>query len=186
MNRVYAAVRVSGLDPYPGFLHSIDYGRFSLVLDLMEEFRTIIADTLALSLFNLKILKREDFYIEKPDSSEEFHQTQEEPIADVTLDPIGRISGRVDDAECFDLPDQRMEEEGSQQAVRPSGKYPVKLYPEAFQRVIEAFEKKLTTSFFYPPAERQLTYTDALFFQAGHCRKVIEGEAAVYQPVLLK
>jgi len=40
MNRVYAAVRVAGLDPYPGFLHSIDYGRYSLVLDLMEELRT--------------------------------------------------------------------------------------------------------------------------------------------------
>jgi len=39
MNRVYAAVRVAGLDPYPGFLHTLDYGRYSLVLDLMEEFR---------------------------------------------------------------------------------------------------------------------------------------------------
>ena len=59
MNRVYSAVRIAGLDPYPGFLHTIDYGRFSLVLDLMEEFRTIIADTLTLSLFNLKILQKE-------------------------------------------------------------------------------------------------------------------------------
>lgn len=186
MNRVYAAVRVAGLDPYPGFLHALDYGRYSLVLDLMEEFRTIIADTLALSLFNLKILRKEDFFVEKPDTSEEFYQTQEERIADVTQDPIGRISGTVDDAECFDLPDQRMEEEGTQQTVQPTGKYPVKLYGEPFQRVLEAFEKKLTTSFFYPPAERQLTYADALIFQAAHCRKVIEGETAVYQPVLLK
>lgn len=185
MNRVYAAVRVAGLDPYPGFLHSLDYGRYSLVLDLMEEFRTIIADSLTLSLFNLKILKREDFYVEKPDNSEEFHQTQEDRIVDVTQDPIGRISGTADDAECFDLPDQRMEEEGVQQAARTE-KYPVKLHGEAFQRVIEALEKKLTTSFFYPPAERQLTYADALIFQAAHYRKVIEGEAAVYQPVLLK
>jgi CRISPR-associated protein Cas1 len=185
MNRVYAAVRVAGLDPYPGFLHSLDYGRYSLVLDLMEEFRTIIADSLILSLFNLKILKREDFYVEKPETSEAFHQTQEERMADVTQDPIGRISGVADDAECFDLPDQRMEEVG----VQPAGKtekYPVKLHGDAFQRVIEAFEKKLTTSFFYPPAERQLTYADALIFQAAHYRKVIEGEAAVYQPVLLK
>jgi CRISP-associated protein Cas1 len=186
MNRVYAAVRIANLDPYPGFLHSLDYGRYSLVLDLMEEFRTIIADTLALSLFNLKILKREDFYLEKPDSSEEFQQTQEERIADVTLDPIGRISGTADDAECFDLPDQRMEEKGTPPVAQSTGKYPVKLLPEAFQRVIEAFEKKLTTQFFYPPAERQLTYADALIFQAAHYRKVIEGEAAVYQPVLLK
>lgn len=186
MNRVYAAVRVAGLDPYPGFLHTLDYGRYSLVLDLMEEFRTIIADTLTLSLFNLKILKKEDFYVETPDSDEDFHQTQEEQITDVTQDPIGRISGTANDSECFDLPDQRMEEEGTQQAARPTGKYPVKLHADGFQRVIEAFEKKLTTSFFYPPANRHLTYADALIFQAEHFRKVIEGEAAVYQPVLLK
>ena len=185
MNRVYAAVRVAGLDPYPGFLHTLDYGRYSLVLDLMEEFRTIIADTLALSLFNLKILKKEDFYVETPDNDEDFHQTQEERITDVTQDPIGRISGTANDSECFDLPDQRMEEEGAQQA-RPTVKYPVKLHADGFQRVIEAFEKKLTTSFFYPPADRQLTYADTLIFQAEHFRKVIEGEAAVYQPVLLK
>ena len=66
MNRVYSAVRVAGLDPYPGFLHTIDYGRYSLVLDLMEEFRTIIADTLTLSLFNLKILQTNDFEREEP------------------------------------------------------------------------------------------------------------------------
>jgi CRISPR-associated protein Cas1 len=186
MNRVYAAVRVASLDPYPGFLHSLDYGRYSLVLDLMEEFRTIITDTLALSLFNLKILKKDDFFFEKPDTTEGFHQTVEERITDVTLDPIGRISGTADDAECYDLPEQRIEEVEARQVEQPSGKFPVKLYPEAFQRVIEAFEKKLTTSFFYPPAERQLTYADAFFFQAGHCRKVIEGEAAVYQPLLLK
>lgn len=186
MNRVYAAVRVAALDPYPGFLHSLDYGRYSLVLDLMEEFRTIIADTLALSLFNLKIIRGEDFYIEQPDSGGAVYQTEAERTADVTQDPIGRISGTVEDAECFDLPDQRMEEDGGQPAAPAAAKYPVKLHPHAFQRVLESFEKKLTTSFYYPPAERQLTYADALIYQAAHCRKVIEGEAAVYQPVLLK
>ena len=84
----------------------------------------------------------------------------------------------------FDIPEQRMDE--AQAAPRPAGKYPVKLQPDAFKRVIEAFEKKLTTEFYYPPAERTLTYADALIYQAGHYRKVIEGEAQVYQPVLLK
>ena len=184
MNRVYAAVRIAGLDPYPGFLHSIDYGRYSLVLDLMEEFRTIIADTLTLSLFNLKILQKEDFRIEAP--------RDEPPIVsavsstpDITSDPIGRISMDDADIKHFDLPEQRMEV--STEATAPvTGKYPVKLHPEAFKRVIEAFEKKLTTSFYYPPAQRNLTYGDAIIFQAGHFRKVLEGEADVYQPILLK
>jgi CRISP-associated protein Cas1 len=184
MNRVYSAVRVAGLDPYPGFLHTIDYGRYSLVLDLMEEFRTIIADTLTLSLFNLKILQPDDFYEEKPEDAASGAQEAEcGTPTDVRRDPIGWISGCEEDSTAFDIPEQRMNDAA---APRPAGKYPVKLQPEAFKRVIEAFEKKLTTEFYYPPAERTLTYADALIYQAGHFRKVIEGEAQVYQPVLLK
>lgn len=184
MNRVYAAVRIAGMDPYPGFLHSIDYGRYSLVLDLMEEFRTIIADTLTLSLFNLKILQKEDFRIEAPETVP-VSSSIESNIPDITSDPIGRISMEDAGSENFDLPEQRMEI-SQETATQPTGKYPVKLHSEAFQRVIEAFEKKLTTSFYYPPAQRNLTYGDAIIFQAGHFRKVLEGEADVYQPILLK
>lgn len=184
MNRVYSAVRIAGLDPYPGFLHSTDYGRYSLVLDLMEEFRTIIADTLTLSLFNLKILQPQDFHIEVP---VEATSNQPEPgdPPDITADPIGLISLNDGDSDCFDLPEQRMEA-GPVRAEQVTGKYPVKLSPEAFKRVIDAFEKKLTTTFHYPPAGRQLTYGDAIIFQAGRFRKVIEGEVDVYQPLLLK
>jgi len=185
MNRVYAAVRIAGLDPYPGFLHTLDYGRYSLVLDLMEEFRTIIADTLALSLFNLKILKRDDFYIEEPVREEDFNHDPNERIADVTKDPIGLIVNGNNDSELLDLPEQRMAEELPVEDLS-TGRYPVKLRDAAFKRVIEAFEQKLTTSFHYPPAERQLTYGEALLYQANHCRRVVEGEVEVYQPVLLK
>jgi CRISPR-associated protein Cas1 len=183
MNRVYAAVRVAGLDPYPGFLHSIDYGRYSLVLDLMEEFRSIIADTLALSLFNLKILKSSDFRIEKPGDDDPY-AFKEEGVPDVTKDPIGLISANPAEAEQLDLPEQRMEDTTT--GVQPTARYPVKLNDDAFRRVIESFEKKLTTSFYYPPAERQLTYGDALIYQAGHFRKLVEGEVKAYQPVLLR
>jgi CRISPR-associated protein Cas1 len=180
MNRVYTAVRIAGLDPYPGFLHTIDYGRYSLVLDLMEEFRSIIAETLTLSLFNLKILRRDDFIVEAPPPEEEKRAAEEMP--DVTKDPIGLISGDDGEGDIFDLPEQRMDDS----VGASSGKYPVKLRPEAFKRVIDAFEKKLTTAFYYPPAARRMTYGDAIIYQAGHFRKVIEGEAEIYQPVLLK
>ena len=184
MNRVYAAVRIASLDPYPGFLHSLDYGRHSLVLDLMEEFRPIIADTLTLSLFNLKILQHEDFIIEAAPEGGLAEDTG--PSApDVTRDPIGSMHFDEGCEEIFDMPEQRMESAVVQPA-ETTGKYPVKLKPQAFTRVIDAFEKKLTTSFYYPPAERKLSYADAIIFQAGHFRKVIEGEAHVYQPILLK
>lgn len=182
MNRVYAAVRVAGLDPYVGFLHSLDYGRYSLALDLMEEFRTIIADTLALSLFNLKILQKDDFYTAVPAEAVE---SGDAPTPDVSTDPIGLIS--IDDVAAgnFDLPEQRIDETAAS-AGQVTGKYPVVLRSDAFKRVIDAFEKKLTTSFFYPPAQRHLTYGDVMFYQAAHFRKVLEGEADLYQPVLLK
>jgi CRISPR-associated protein Cas1 len=186
MNRVYAAVRIAGLDPYPGFLHSLDYGRFSLVLDLMEEFRPIIVDTLTLSLFNLKILKHDDFVVEKPDhlvSNQNLSGAGQLP--DVSKDPIGLMYFNDESEEFFDLPEQRMEE-NPEDIAAPTGKYPVKLKGEALNRVIEAFEKKLTTPFYHPLAERNLTYADAIIFQAGLCRKVIEGELSQYQPLLLK
>lgn len=184
MNRVYAAVRVAGLDPYPGFLHTIDYGRYSLVLDLMEEFRTIIADTLTFSLFNLKILQKNDFYEEQPAEDMQTVDVQSaRDMPDVSADPIGRISFNAEDSVAFDIPEQRMDESVE---ARSAGKYPVRLQPDAFKRVIEAFERKLTTEFYYPLAEKTLTYADALIYQAGHYRKVIEGEAIFYQPVLLK
>lgn len=184
MNRVYAAVRIAALDPYPGFLHSLDYGRYSLVLDLMEEFRPIIVDTLTLSLFNLKILQSGDFIVEKP-STPDLSALPSQELPDVSKDPIGLMSFDESGEELFDLPEQRIHD-GVIDTTELTGKYPVKLKGDAFNRVIEAFEKKLTTSFYYPPAERKLTYGDAIIYQAGHCRKVIEGEVAQYQPLLLK
>jgi len=50
-----------GLDPQIGFLHEIRHGRPSLALDLMEEFRAVIADRVALSLVNLRQLDAKDF-----------------------------------------------------------------------------------------------------------------------------
>lgn len=184
MNRVHAAVRIAGLDPYPGFLHSVDYGRYSLVLDLMEEFRSIIVETLTLSLFNLKILQKEDFMVQMPASAASGQYLTNNP-PDVSADPIGLITTDSSESGNFDLPEQRMKE-APETSGQATGKYPVKLQPDAFKRVIDAFEKKLTTAFFYPPAERDLSYGDAIVFQAGYYRKVLEREVDVYQPIVLK
>lgn len=47
-----AALVAAGLDPNVGFLHVDRPGRPSLALDLMEEFRSLLADRLALTLVN--------------------------------------------------------------------------------------------------------------------------------------
>jgi CRISPR-associated protein Cas1 len=55
------ALEVVGLDPYEGFYHADKYGRPALALDLLEEFRAPIADSLAVSLINRRMLKPDDF-----------------------------------------------------------------------------------------------------------------------------
>lgn len=58
---VRGALESVGLDPQVGFLHRDRPGRPGLALDLMEEFRAIFADRLALSLVNLGQVKPRDF-----------------------------------------------------------------------------------------------------------------------------
>ena len=50
-----------GLDPAVGFLHRDRPGRPSLALDLVEEFRSFLADRLALSLINRRQVSAADF-----------------------------------------------------------------------------------------------------------------------------
>lgn len=185
-NRVYAAIRQANLDPHPAFLHVPDYGRHALVMDLMEEFRVIIADTLCLSLFNLKILQEDDFYCEAPRADEPDNDSPE-PEPDVTTDPYGHMAD-LDSREVFDLPSQRMGEGGVHdiEAENTGGKPAVKLVEGAFRRVVENFERKMSTDFYYPPDERTITYAEAMVAQAGMYRRVIEGELRVYQPLQLK
>ncbi len=50
-----------GLDAFLGFMHQPRYGRPALALDLMEEFRPLLADSVAISLINRGELGPEDF-----------------------------------------------------------------------------------------------------------------------------
>ena len=56
-----SALEGIGLDPQIGFLHALRPGRPSLALDLMEEFRAILADRVALSLINLNQVSGKGF-----------------------------------------------------------------------------------------------------------------------------
>lgn len=54
-------ILAEGMDTYVGYLHTVEYGRKSLIFDLMEEFRSPLCDTLTVALFNLGILNQDDF-----------------------------------------------------------------------------------------------------------------------------
>jgi len=56
-----AALQVVGLDPYLGYFHQEEYGRPALALDLIEEFRAPLVDSLAMTLINKRLLQQDDF-----------------------------------------------------------------------------------------------------------------------------
>ncbi len=60
-NEIVSLISAHGMDPYIGFLHSIDYGRPSLALDIVEEFRHPFIDRFTLNLINKNILSKNDF-----------------------------------------------------------------------------------------------------------------------------
>jgi CRISPR-associated protein Cas1 len=55
------ALEVVGLDPYDGFFHADKYGRPALALDLVEEFRSVIVDSVVLTIVNKRMLTPDDF-----------------------------------------------------------------------------------------------------------------------------
>ncbi|BAZ40141.1 hypothetical protein NIES4101_61020 [Calothrix sp. NIES-4101] len=61
---IQGALNIVGFDPYLGYLHTERYGRPSLALDLMEEFRPLIVDSLVLGTINRKMFKPSDFVTE--------------------------------------------------------------------------------------------------------------------------
>jgi CRISPR-associated protein Cas1 len=106
---IVAAVQIVGLDPYLGYFHAIDYGRPSLALDIMEEFRPTIVDTLVLHLVNAGTLKPQDFRREKQDrpvlleesGRRRFIQAYEEKVnTAVIYPPTGE---RTTYRRCFEL-----------------------------------------------------------------------------------
>jgi len=56
-----AALTATGLDPFVGYLHAERPNRPALALDLMEEFRPVLADRLAITLINRRQIDAKDF-----------------------------------------------------------------------------------------------------------------------------
>ena len=61
---IQSAINLVGFDPYLGYLHTQRYGRPSLALDLMEEFRPLVVDTVVLSGLNRRAIALSDFTTE--------------------------------------------------------------------------------------------------------------------------
>lgn len=60
-SQAMSAAHLVGFDPYIGFLHSTDYGKPALSLDIIEMFRAPVVDSVVLSLLNNRMLQADDF-----------------------------------------------------------------------------------------------------------------------------
>src|SRR3989441_10173985 len=63
-NKVASAVQLVGFDHFVGYLHSSVYGRPALALDLLEEFRPSIVDSVVVNILNHRMLTPTDFVVE--------------------------------------------------------------------------------------------------------------------------
>jgi CRISPR-associated protein Cas1 len=93
-NKVASAVQLVGFDHFVGYLHSSFYGRPALALDLVEEFRPVIVDSVVLNILNHRILAANDFVIElgayrlKPEKRTVFFTKLEERLNEEVSHPI--------------------------------------------------------------------------------------------------
>lgn len=107
LHQVLAAIQVVGFDPYLGFLHQPRHGRPALALDLMEEFRPIIADSVVLNVLNHRILTTRDFQEElgavylKPQARKTFYAKFEERLQEEVHHP--HFGYRVSYRRCIEL-----------------------------------------------------------------------------------
>ncbi len=154
---VDAAIEEEGLDAYVGYFHELDYGKRTLSFDLVEEFRTPLADTLCYALFNLGILAKEDFH-EVVFSSE----SDDYPLA------------------------QEEADDSTSNNTLYQAKKGILLTKEGLRKVISQFEKKIDTQIFYLPQARQMSYKMVIREQIKHFRRVVNGEERDYKPLVIK
>ena len=153
MYRIESAIEAQGLDKCAGNLHVINYGRSALVFDLIEEFRSPIADTLCCSLFNLGTLKEEDF------EQVEFSDTSDD-------NPIELTSNIPDSS------DEKNKDNPSTKGIL--------LTKPGLKKVIAAFETKMDSQVMYQPSGQKTAYKRIIYEQASHYKRVINGEESEY------
>lgn len=83
-----------GFDPFLGFYHRPRYGRPSLALDLMEEFRPLVADSVVLAVVNNGIIRADDFVRRgpavalTPEARKRFLQAYENRLETLITHPV--------------------------------------------------------------------------------------------------
>lgn len=127
---VQAAVSTVGLDPFMGFFHTPEYTRPSLVLDLMEEFRPIVVDSVVLDTVNHGAITRADFQMPAEEGEmvaltqqgiKKFLYQYEQRVQTKVFHPLA--GGQVTYRRCFELQARQLAQviEGKKEDYTPFG-----------------------------------------------------------------
>jgi CRISPR-associated protein Cas1 len=106
-SQVASALAAVGFDPYVGYLHASRYGKAALALDLVEEFRPLIVDSVVLNLLNNQQLEAKNFVTElnacrMSDTTKRlFLEKFEERMQETILHPI--FEYKVSYRRCIEL-----------------------------------------------------------------------------------
>lgn len=106
-SKLASVVHAVGMDPHVGYLHSSQYGRPALALDLVEEFRAVIVDSVVLTAINTRMLQDSDFVEEmgsfrlSPDARRDFLSKFEERLNSQITHPV--FGYRVTYRRCLEL-----------------------------------------------------------------------------------
>ncbi len=106
-NKIAGAIQLVGFDHFVGYLHSSFYGRPSLALDLVEEFRPVIVDSVVLTMLNKRIVTSNDFVVElgayrlKDESRKVFFTQLEERLNEEIQHPL--FGYRTSYRRCLEL-----------------------------------------------------------------------------------
>jgi CRISPR-associated protein Cas1 len=151
-----AVLRV-GLDPMVGVFHMPDYGRPSLVLDLIEEFRPVLVDTLVLRIVNRREVAREDF--EEFSDDADALAAGEEPLA----------------ASPVESPE-----------TEPTASRPVWLGPTGRKIFFRAWGRRLRETHFYEVRRQTLMLEEIMQQQVYQLARVLNGETEAYKAFTLR
>ncbi|MDY0171013.1 MAG: CRISPR-associated endonuclease Cas1 [Thermoguttaceae bacterium] len=180
-----------GLEPMVGFFHQPAYGRPSLVLDLIEEFRPLI-DALVLRMVNRRQLGPSDFQEHSAESLAAVlaDSAGSEPAAmpsasgttdaeDLPLDPE-EDNGPLDETDNGQPPASG---EGLSLSPPDATHRPAVYLADSGRRVfLGAFFERMRERMFYPPREQTLELRQIVQEQVYHLARVIENKDNEYTP----
>jgi CRISPR-associated protein Cas1 len=157
-----AVLRV-GLDPLLGVFHTPEYGRPSLVLDLIEEFRPVLVDALTLRVVNRREVAAEDF--------EELHDDAE--LAAVGEEEPAPLAGGPAPS-------------SAERAARSEAGRAVWLGPTGRRVFFRAWGRRLRETHFYPVRGQTLMLEEIMQQQVYQLARLLKGEIRDYQAFVVR